>query len=293
MGEYAARPRRDDCRKVSKEADSDMIDPRFCGVPLAIEPTAARRVLTTARMASFGDQTENTKGDPGYDVVNGVAVIEIGGVLMQKTGLLRSWGGYVTGYDGIRASFLNAVADEKVNGIVFDIDSPGGDVAGCFDLVDTIYNARGNKPIVAICSESAYSAAYAIASAADFISVPRTGGCGSIGVITMLLDQSKALENYGLSVHFVRYGKQKAAESRAQLTGVSDDVLASVQADVDRMGALFVETVARNRGLSKKAVKSQEAACFSGDLGISAGLADAVASPDAAFAAFLADLDAA
>ena len=266
-----------------------MIDPRFCGVPLAIEPSAARRVLTAARMASAGD---GAVSGPIMETCEGVAVIAVHGPLLQNAIGFDDYIWY-SGYDLIRASFLSAMAAPKVRGVVLDINSPGGDVAGCFDLVDTIHAARGQKPIVAICSEHAYSAAYAIASAADFITVPRTGGCGSIGVITMLLDQSKALENMGLGVHFVTYGKQKAAESRAQLTGVSDEVLESVQADVDRMGALFVETVARNRGLSKKAVKSQEAACFSGDLGISAGLADAIASPDAAFAAFLADLDAA
>jgi ClpP class serine protease len=45
----------------------------------------------------------------------------------------------------------------------------------------------GEKPIHAILTENAYSAAYAIASAADRISVPRTGGVGSVGVITMHL----------------------------------------------------------------------------------------------------------
>jgi ClpP class serine protease len=50
----------------------------------------------------------------------------------------------MTGYDGIRQSFLTALEDPEVNGICLDIDSPGGEVAGCFDLVDEIYNARGN-----------------------------------------------------------------------------------------------------------------------------------------------------
>ncbi|TOL42864.1 serine peptidase, partial [Vibrio parahaemolyticus] len=70
-------------------------------------------------------------------------------------------------------------------GICLDIDSPGGEVAGCFDLVDLIYELRGKKPIYAILSENAYSAAYAIASAADKIYVPRTGGVGSVGVIVI------------------------------------------------------------------------------------------------------------
>ncbi|NIH11594.1 MAG: hypothetical protein G5702_04515 [Serratia symbiotica] len=60
------------------------------------------------------------------------------------------------------------------------MDSPGGEVAGCFDLVDEIYHTRGSKPIHSILTKNAYSAAYAIASAADRIHVPRTGGVGSL-----------------------------------------------------------------------------------------------------------------
>jgi ClpP class serine protease len=74
--------------------------------------------------------------------VAGVAVIPICGTLVQKLGSLRPYSG-MTGYDGIRQAFLTALADPEVNGICLDIDSPGGEVAGCFDLVDEIYNARG------------------------------------------------------------------------------------------------------------------------------------------------------
>jgi hypothetical protein len=82
----------------------------------------------------------------------------------RSSGTLRPYSG-MTGYDGIRQNFLTALEDPAVRAIVLDIDSPGGEVAGCFDLVDTIYAARGEKPIWAILDESAYSAAYAIASA--------------------------------------------------------------------------------------------------------------------------------
>lgn len=85
-------------------------------------------------------------------------------------------------YGDIRVGFL-AIAADDVDAVVLDVDSPGGGAEGCFDLVDTIYAARGSKPIWAILSESAYSAAYALASAADRVIVPRTGGTGSIGVI--------------------------------------------------------------------------------------------------------------
>jgi ClpP class serine protease len=75
---------------------------------------------------------------------------------------------------------------------------PGGEVSGCFDLVDAIYAIRGKKPIWGILNEYAYSAGYAIASACDYVTVPRTGGVGSIGVITMHVDMSKAIDSAGL-----------------------------------------------------------------------------------------------
>jgi ClpP class serine protease len=225
----------------------------------------------------------------GYDLVSRIAVIEVEGMLVQKTGTLRPYSG-MTGYDGLRANFLTACADQEARAIVLDINSGGGEVSGCFDFVDTIYEARGSKPIWAICSDHAFSAAYAIASACDRITVPRTGGVGSIGVITMLVDYSQALTEAGLAVHFVHCGARKAEESRAQYQGVKPELLKRLQADVDAVGDIFIETVARNRGLKASAVRAQQAACFLGADGVEAGLADAVMAPDAAFAELLAEL---
>ena len=162
---------------------------RLFNTPLALHPHKAEvvmaaltdrfgltRIQSNADWADEEDDFFSRKGrDCGYDVIEGIAVIPIQGTLVQKLGTLRPYSG-MTGYDGIRASFLTAINDDAVKGICFDIDSPGGEVAGCFDLVDEIYAARGAKPIWSILSENAYSAAYALASAADRIIVPRTGG---------------------------------------------------------------------------------------------------------------------
>lgn len=220
----------------------------------------------------------------GYDTVAGVACIEICGTLVQKLGELRPYSG-MTGYDGIRQNFLTALHDPDVKAIVLSIDSPGGEVAGCFDLVDMIYGARGQKPVWAILNESAYSAAYALASAADRIIVPRTGGVGSVGVLWMHVDWSKAITAAGLQVTFVTYGSQKA-DGAAELP-LSPEALERFQADINAMGDLFVETVARNRNIAADNVRSTQAGCFMGSLGIDRGLADAVMAPDAAFRALL------
>lgn len=271
-----------------------MLDARFCNTPLAIEPGAAARLLSAGRVdAYFGDGPDDSYEGAGYDVVGGVALIAIQGVLLPRLGCRRPWGRYATGYDGVAANLADALADAKVRAIALDINSPGGAVDGLFDLVDAIYAARELKPIVAIVADHAYSAGYALASAASFVTVPRTGGTGSIGVITALTDYSAALEKAGMAVHFITFGEKKAAEMRAELTGVTADVLAAVQADVDTLGELFVATVARNRAIEADAVRGQEARCFLGYRGVSAGLADRVLSPPEAFAALLADLGAA
>ena len=225
--------------------------------------------------------------DPGYDVLAGAAVIQVSGTLVQKRSSLRPYSG-MTGYNGIRQAFLTALGDSAVDRIVLDISSGGGEVAGCFDLVDTIHDARGEKPIAAILTESAYSAAYAIASAADTIYVPRTGGTGSIGVICMHVDFSEALTKAGLRVTFItNEGADRKADGHPEIP-LSPEALAAFQTDIDTMGALFQDTVARNRGIAASAVADMRAGTFMGAAGVESRLADVVMAPDAAFAAFLA-----
>jgi ClpP class serine protease len=225
-----------------------------------------------------------------YEVVEGVAIIPVKGVLVHRVGpwawLAEMFG--IQGYDQIRLKFMQAVADEGVDAVLLDVDSCGGDVAGCFDLVDTIYACREIKPIRAILDESAYSAAYALASAAGRITVPRTGGTGSVGVIAMHVSIEEALKQIGFAVTLITKGARKADFS--EFTALSDEALARIQADVDTTGALFDETVARNRGLAVKAVRDTQAGTYQGAAGVQVGFADEVAAPDAAFRALLKEL---
>lgn len=228
--------------------------------------------------------SEQAAIDRPYDVVEGIAIIPIQGTLVQKLGTLRPYSGMM-GYDGIRAQLSMAMNDDGVRAVMFDCDSPGGEVSGCFDLVDDIFNCRGEKPMWSILTESAYSAAYALASATDKIIVPRTGGTGSVGVICAHVDLSQALTSAGINVTLITYGDRKADGS--EYRPLSKDALARFQADVDEMGDLFVDTVARNRKLSSAAVRNTQAATFMGRKGVEIGFADAVMAPHEAFQSLL------
>ena len=267
---------------------------RMFNTPLALHPAKAEVAMAalserfgiTRISASdwLGDEDRESfsrKGrDTGYDVIAGIAIVPVQGTLVQKLGSLRPYSG-MTGYDGIRQAFLTALTDDAVKGIMLDIDSPGGEVAGCFDLVDEIYRARGTKPIWSVLTESAYSAAYAIASAADRIVVPRTGGVGSVGVIVMHCDWTQKVKDDGLAVTIINYGDRKAESNPYRK--LSEQARDAIQQDVDAMGELFVNTVARNRGIAFKTIRSTQAATFLAAEGVELGLADAIASPDAAF----------
>ena len=284
---------------------------RLFNTPIAIAPQKAEIVMAaladrfgiTKLFRSSGDmvvladggakafldgfESEAAANYRPYEVVAGVAIIPIEGTLVQKLGEMRPYSG-MTGYDGIRANLSMAMNDESVRAIVLDVDSPGGEVAGCFDLVDAIYAARSTKPVWSILTESAFSAAYAIASAASRVIVPRTGGTGSVGVICMHVDFSQALTKAGIEVTLIHFGAKKADGSDAK--PLSKSALDRYQADVDTMGELFVETVSRNRKLSTAKVRDTEAGTFLGASGVEIGFADAVMAPDEAFASLLDEL---
>ncbi len=207
-----------------------------------------------------------------------LAVISIHGPLSHRAqgGFLSMLFGDTATYDQVRTNFRAALADDAVGAIVFDIDSAGGEVAGCFDLVDEIYQARGTKPIYAIANEAALSAAYAIASAADRVYLTRTAAVGSVGVMAVHVDQSGLDAKTGLKYTAIHAGRQKTEGNPHE--ALSKEAAAAIQARVNATYDLFCATVARNRGLSEQAIRATEAATYTGAEAVTAGLADAVQS---------------
>jgi len=223
----------------------------------------------------------------GTSLVDGIAVIPVVGPIMQRPDPWASFG--AIGIGDLRATMQLALAEPSIDGILLVVDSPGGEVAGVADLADELYAARGRKPMAAVADEGMFSAAYWLGSAVGPISVPRTGAVGSIGALAVHADMSAALEKMGIRMTVVRSGDKKAQFSPFQpLTAAAR---ADLQAEVDRVAGLFIDAVARQRGLSATTVQNTEAGTFQGEAAVDAGLADQVLSLDEAFSAFRAQLD--
>jgi len=213
----------------------------------------------------------------------GIAVLPIYGTLVRRTVGLEAESGMAS-YQELATMLDTAVADPNVAAILLDIDSAGGESGGVFDLADRVAAAAKRKPVWALANDMAFSAAYAIGSAASRFIVTRTGGVGSIGVIAMHADQSVKDAKDG-----VRYTTVFAGARKNDLNPhepISDEAHAFLKNEVERVYSLFVETVARNRGVSTDAVRATEASIFYGADAVAAGLADAVGTFDDVLAEF-------
>lgn len=193
------------------------------------------------------------KARPSASVKGSVAVMPLFGVLAQRMDMMEEISGG-TSTEKFAKAFQAAVADPSIKAIVINVDSPGGGVYGTQELADIIFQAREQKHIVAIANSLAASAAYWIASAADEFVVTPSGEVGSIGVITVHEDWSKAYEDAGVKTTLIKAGEFKYEGN--YLEPLSEDAKAAIQAKVDTYYEAFVNGVARNRGVTAKVVKS-------------------------------------
>ena len=222
-----------------------------------------------------------------FEPQSGIAYIPIEGELVHKYGHLDPHSG-LTGYDGIKAKVHAAAEDSQVKGILYDYDTPGGEVFGAADTAEVIFQARQAKPSWALVNEMALSAGYWLASAAHHVFAPRTADSGSIGVVMMHADWSGKLKDEGVTVTLIHSGVRKV--DGHPFGPLPEEVLARFQGEVDDLRVIFATDVARNRKLSVAAVLDTEAAVFMSADAKEAGLIDAVASEDEVFEEFAARL---
>lgn len=221
-----------------------------------------------------------------YEVRRGVATIAVSGTTVHKLGGVEPYSGMV-GYDCLDRIICDALGNEDVGAIMLDIDSPGGEVSGCFDFARKLRGmaakAGGAKPIVAFANEMACSAAYAIAASCDAIMTTNTGITGSIGVWTMLVDMTKGLQKGGIDVTMIRAGERKARGGPYEVADA--ETFDKLQAWVDETWDIFAAHVAEGRPISKQQVFDLEGDWFTGQDAIDLGLVDAVDTSEAIFEA--------
>ena len=252
---------------------------RLGGRPLALAPRVLDGLLAVglsleARQAMMPIR-EGTPATPrGYAMTDsGIAVVSVLGPLVTRGDWFTAFLG-ATDYGEIASTIEAAFSDPSARAVLLELDSPGGEVGGLFDLVDQINALRdeSGKAVWAVAGESALSAAYAIASAADRLYVTRTGEVGSVGVVAIHVDESAADAMAGLKWTLIHAGAKKVDGNPHEPLSVPAH--ADIQTDVDALHTDLVTLVARNRGIAPDTVRATEAAIYRGQRGIDAGFAD-------------------
>lgn len=228
--------------------------------------------------ATLGRKMDNQR--KSYDVVDGVAILPLIGVIAKRANMFtRISGGVSTEIFG--EEFKSALTDPDVTAIVINIDTPGGAVDGTPDLADMIYSARGQKPILAWSSGMVASAGIYIATAADRLYISSdVVVTGSIGVVTMHRDVSRAEDMRGIKTTEITSGKYKRIAST--YSPLSEEGREDIQGRLDHIYSIFVESVAKYRGMSVDDVlgRAADGRIFLGKQGINAGLVDGIMTFD-------------
>ena len=237
--------------------------------PWAMEPGKLRAMMSILRFAAQGGRhsdaevqsrinAEKMHGNRDRAIASqpgGIALIGVRGVISNRARLVddvSSGGG--TSMEQFGTAFRQAIASDAIKAIILDVDSPGGSVYGTPEMADEIRAARSKKPVVAQVNALCASAAYWLASACEEVVCTPSGEVGSIGVYTVHEDISQMLEQEGVRETLISAGKYKTEGNPFEPLG--EEARAAMQATVDDYYAMFIDSVARNRGTTTAAVRN-------------------------------------
>ena len=249
--------------------------------PALITPQMHRSICEIVEMHMMGevrDLTESEKrSQQQMTYIDNIAVIPVYGVIARGTSKIQDSSGCSCTYKTGEMLQL-ALEDSRVEGILFDFDSPGGSVTGTPEMAAKIRAASMQKHTMAYVESLCASAAYWWASQTDTIFTAQTAHTGSIGVYMAWLDDSRKLEMQGERVELIKRGKFKAMG--LQGTSLTDEQRNMLQDSVDKVYEWFTEAVLENRPDVKK--EALEGQTFYADDAFEMGLIDDIGSREEA-----------
>lgn len=259
--------------------------------PWAIHPAMLALILDLVSYRASGqrlsieeiDERIETRAATKCSYVSGtIEVIPLQGVLMPKANLFTQMSGG-TSLQDVCAALKEAVANEQVAQILLDVNSPGGATDMVPETAAAIRDANTQKPVTAIANTDAASAAYWLAAQAGELVCTASGMCGSIGVYAAHSDLSAQMEMLGINTTLISAGPYKTELS--PFAPLTPEAQAAVQNVVDQYYAMFVNDVAKGRGVSSADVRAGfgQGRMLTAADALKAGMVDRVATFDQTF----------
>lgn len=183
-------------------------------------------------------------------------------------------------------------ADERVSGILLEVNSPGGGVYESAEIANLLNEVRTERdlPMYVSIKNMAASGGYYISAQADKIFATEETVTGSIGVIMSGLNYSGLLEKIGVEDTTIKSGALKDMGSATRPETEQDHAV--LQAYIDNAYNRFVKVVSEGRNKSEDEVKKvADGRIYDGVQAKEAGLVDEIGYPTDALAAMREDLD--
>lgn len=201
--------------------------------------------------------------------------LNITGTLVAKAGEIDADCMELTSYEKLYSTFQKQV-NEGIQELVLHVNSGGGSAFSCFEMAKEVKDLATSKgiKIYAWVDGLSASAAYAWTSIADEIVARKDSEVGSVGVVVQLINNSKMLENIGITRQFVYHGDQKIPFTDSG--EFSPQFISSIQKKVDKTGLEFNTFVASNRNMSVEDVIATNAEVFDADQALAVGFIDKI-----------------
>lgn len=228
--------------------------------------------------AEFHDDEEEENLKDYLQIVDGVAIINVSGSLVDET---LGWRGKyygMTGYGDIQRAAVAAVKNPEVSSIMLNIKSGGGAVSGVQETADLLANIDKIKPVTTYTSSYMGSAALWLGMSGREVFASETAIVGSIGTLIVMTSRHRMLQENGIDAVVVRSGKYKALGHPAE--PMSDEAVAQAQEKADYLADIFLSYVAGRRKVTKAAADSKfgQGREFIGTQAAAVGLIDKVVS---------------
>ena len=182
----------------------------------------------------------------------------------------------MTSYESIQGQAEYLIKNEKVNELILELNSGGGQAYGCFEAAQVVRNLanKNNVKITTYVDGVAYSGGYAWASIADELVVNPMGRVGSIGVVLPLTNYAEKDKKEGIKRIYITSGKSKVPYDEDG--NFTEDALDEFRKSSKIIYDEFVGHVAEMRGIDRQAVVNTEAKTFDAQQALSLNLIDSI-----------------
>ena len=144
----------------------------------------------------------------------------------------------------------NVVENDRVKGVLLQVDSPGGTITGSEALYKAFKELKTKKPLVVSVQNAAASGGYMVAMAADQIFAYETSALGSIGVIAESFEVTDLAEKIG--VKFLNFKSSPLKGVPNVFEKNSEEANKSLQSFIDEMQSIFKDMVHESRPTIEK-----------------------------------------